>query len=303
MRKWLNAYFDFSKQEFNGLLVLIVLIVLISATPYLYSFVTPEPDNSVAEQLAIKRFVLPVNKSSVFNSRKLKYNVKTEHHYSLFVFDPNTINVDDWQRLGLSFKQSAAILKYLEKGGKFRNVEDLKKMYTITEKMYERLSPYVRIEDKYAGNTKVPEKSFKNNVNSPVSRARKIIEMNGADSAALIEIKGIGPAFPRRIIKYRERIGGFYKKEQLLEVFGLDSVKYEEIRNQVTVDDQKLKRINVNAARLEDFNGHPYIRYKQVNAIIEYRKQHGNYSNIADLNKVAILDPETVERLAPYLTF
>ena len=176
-------------------------------------------------------------------------------------------------------------------------------MYTITEKMYERLSPYVRIEDKYAGNTKVPEKSFKNNVNSPVSSARKIIEMNGTDSLALIEIKGIGPAFARRIIKYRERIGGFYKKEQLLEVFGLDSVKYEEIRNQVTVDDQKLKRINVNAARLGDFNGHPYIRYEQVNAIIEYRKQHGNYSNIADLNKVAILDPETVEPLAPYLTF
>jgi len=46
-----------------------------------------------------------------------------------------------------------------------------------------------------------------------------------------------------------------------------------------------------------------FIRYKQVNATIEYRKQHGNYSNIADLNKVAILNRETVECLAPYLTF
>jgi DNA uptake protein ComE-like DNA-binding protein len=303
MRKWLNAYFDFSKQEFNGLLVLIVLIVLISATPYLYRFLKTEPDNFVAEQLAIKRLILPVKKPTVFNNRKSKYNAKNEHHYSLFEFDPNTIKVDEWQRLGLSFKQSAAILKYLEKGGKFRKAEDLKKMYTITEKMYERLSPYVRIEDKYAGNTKVPEKNFKNNAQNPISREHKIIEINGADSAALIEVKGIGPAFARRIIKYRERIGGFYKKEQLLEVFGLDSVKYDEIRNQVSVDDQKLKRINVNAAGIEDFKGHPYIRYKQVNAIIEYRKQHGNYSNIADLNKVAILDPETVGRLAPYLTF
>nr|WP_294877198.1 helix-hairpin-helix domain-containing protein [uncultured Pedobacter sp.] len=303
MRKWLNAYFDFSKQEFNGLLVLIVLIVLISATPYLYRFLKPEPDNFVTEQLAIKRLILPVKKSAVFNDGKLKYNAKKEHHYSLFVFDPNTINVDDWQRLGLSFKQSAAILKYLEKGGKFRKAEDLKKMYTITEKMYERLSPYVRIEDKYTENTKVPEKNFKNNAQNPISREQKIIEINGADSTALIEVKGIGPAFAMRIIKYRERIGGFYRKEQLLEVFGLDSVKYDEIRSQVYVDDQKLKRINVNAARIEDFKGHPYIRYKQINAIIEYRKQHGNYSNIADLNKVAILDPETVGRLAPYLTF
>ncbi|ETZ19853.1 helix-hairpin-helix domain-containing protein [Pedobacter sp. V48] len=84
----------------------------------------------------------------------------------------------------------------------------------------------------------MPEKNFKSNAKSPVSREHKIIELKGADSAALIEVEVIGWAFARRIIKYRERIGGFYKKEQLLEVFGLDSVKYDEIRNQVSADDQ-----------------------------------------------------------------
>lgn len=109
--------------------------------------------------------------------------------------------------------------------------------------------------------------------------------------------------FANRIIKYRERIGGFYKKEQLMEVFGLDSVKYEEIKDQIVIDLTKLKRINVNTAEFADFKNHPYIRYKQVNALIQYRKQHGNYSNIADLNKVAILNQETINRLAAYLEF
>jgi competence ComEA-like helix-hairpin-helix protein len=86
-------------------------------------------------------------------------------------------------------------------------------------------------------------------------------------------------------------------------VFGLDSAKFEEIKNQISVNASELKMININTAKLEDFKGHPYVRYKQVNAIIEYRKQHGNYSNIADLNKVAILSQEMIERLAPYLTF
>lgn len=302
MRKWLNDYFDFSKREFNGLLVLVMLIILITATPYLYRFLRSEPDNSIAEQLTIKRLKLTAKKSTALKNRKVNDNIKKDRKYSLFLFDPNTIDTDEWQRLGLSFKQSSAILRYLEKGGKFRKAEDLKKMYTITDKMYERLLPYVRIKNKY-GEAKSSVKNFNVKVGNPGFRQERVIEINEADSATLTVIRGIGPAFAKRIIKYRERIGGFYRKEQLREVFGLDSAKYEEIKAQISVDDQKLKRVNINIAKLEDFKGHPYIRYKQINAIIEYRKQHGNYSNIADLNKVAILDPETVERLAPYLNF
>lgn len=299
MRKLLNAYFDFSKREFNGLIVLIVLTLLISAIPYLYKYVNPEADDSLDEQLEIKRLSSQIKKTTTFRKAELKRSVKNDVQHSLFLFDPNTINIDDWQRLGLSFKQSTAILKYLAKGGRFRKVEDLKKMYTITEKMYTKLYPYVRIESK---NEIKPVKSFNNRIEYVVPKG-KIIEINGADSIALIQIKGIGASFAKRIMKYRERVGGFYKKEQLLEVFGLDSAKFDEIKNQISVNTSDLKLININTAQLEDFKGHPYIRYKQVNAIIEYRKQHGNYSNIADLNKVAILNQETVERLAPYLTF
>lgn len=301
MRKLLNTYFDFSKREFNGLIFLIVLIILISAIPYIYEYVNSEEDNSGIEHLAIKQLSLPVKSTSV-KGVKLKQSLKNEVQHSLFLFDPNTINVDDWQKLGLSFKQSAAILKYLAKGGRFRKVEDLQKMYTINEKMYNRLQPYVRIESNDVGNELKPLKSFDRKSENVIHKL-KIIEINGADSITLIQIKGIGASFAKRIIKYRDRIGGFYEKEQLLEVFGLDSAKFEEIKDQIFVNTNRLKMININTAGLEDFKGHPYVRYKQVNAIIEYRKQHGNYSNIADLNKVAILTPELVKRLAPYLTF
>ncbi|NRF39846.1 ComEA family DNA-binding protein [Pedobacter foliorum] len=299
MRKLLNAYFDFSKREFNGLMVLIVLILMISAIPYIYEYVNPEEDNSEIEHLAIKRLSLPIKKTTAFRKANLKHRVKNEVKHSLFLFDPNTINADDWQRLGLSFKQSAAILKYLAKGGRFRKVEDLQKMYTINEKMYAKIYPYVRIE---SSDEIKPVKKFNNKTAYAVPK-EIVIEINEADSATLTQIKGIGASFAKRIIKYKERVGGFYKKEQLLEVFGLDSAKFEEIKGQISVNANGLKMININTAKLEDFKGHPYIRYKQVNAIIEYRKQHGNYSNIADLNKVAIVSQDMIERLAPYLTF
>src|SRR5690349_21560657 len=130
MRKLLNAYFDFSKGEFNGLIALIVLVVLIAVTPDVYRFIMPEPEDPVIEQLAVKRLEFGVKQPRRFNDRRVtKENPKKERSYSLFPFDPNTINIDDWQKLGLSFKQSAAIIKYLEKGGKFRKAEDLQKMY------------------------------------------------------------------------------------------------------------------------------------------------------------------------------
>ncbi|WEK20072.1 MAG: helix-hairpin-helix domain-containing protein [Candidatus Pedobacter colombiensis] len=301
MKKWLAVYFGFTKREFNGLMTLVVLIGLIMSFPYIYGLIKQEEQVTEGEVQAVLELAL---------LEKKKLNNRKEHHAeprtvkrraSLFTFDPNTISVAEWVKLGLSAKQAEAILKYRVKGGKFRKHSDLRKMYTISEQMYERLEPYIRIGNDLESSLVLTAKVYTKRV--PIKSAPVIIEVNGADTTELDQIKGIGMTFANRIIKYRERIGGFYKKEQLMEVFGLDSVKYEEIKDQVVIDVSKLKKINVNTAELADFKNHPYIRYKQVNALIQYRKQHGNYSNIADLNKVAILNQETINRLAAYLEF
>lgn len=312
MKNWLNTYFAFSKREFNGLLTLIVLIVLISVVPYTYGLIMPGPDDSSAEQRAIKKLIL--NEVPALNYSGEKQVFKEAHPataHSLFYFDPNTASPMDWQKLGLSAKQSASIIKYVAKGGKFRKREDLQKLYVISNDMYKKLAPFVQIAvtaDKNIADLKLDGAVKYGGVQDhgrPEYKKSKstIIEVNGADSAALDLIRGIGPAFASRIIKYRERIGGFYNKEQLMEVFGLDSVKYNEIKSQIAINQALIRKININTAAFTDFKDHPYIRYKQVNALIEYRKQHGNYSNIAELNKVAVLDHETIVRLAPYLTF
>ncbi len=301
MKKWLTERFDLSKREFNGLLVLLLLIVIINLIPKAYSlwFLA---DDEVEQQE--DTHVMSLSDSSSYHAAASELNeqrrVKTSAPVPFF-FDPNTIGILAWQQLGLSSHQAAAILKYRSKGGQFRKVEDLQKMYTISELMYRKLAPYVRISQPKVNRKTFPMPSFRSGAKP--KRELKLIEINSADSAKLEEISGIGQAFARRILKYRERLGGFYKKEQLLEVYGLDSLKYEEIKMQVDIDLEKLKRININIAVMEDFKNHPYIRYKQVNAVIQYRKQHGNYSNIADLNKVAILDKETIERMVPYLIF
>lgn len=302
MKKWLDAYFGFSRKEFNGLMVLIALILLVMLVPYVYRmFETSMPITEAEKQAVLKLALEAHGKPGIKEGSNPHFKEKYKHKTELFMFDPNAIGQPDWERLGLSPKHASAILRYVKNGGRFKNKEDLQKMYTISKAMYDKLSPYVRIASNLSVFSELRPKHFENH--GYAKRASILVELNGADTTALDKIRGIGMAFANRIIKYRERIGGFYKKEQLMEVFGLDSLKYNEIKDQVEIDVSGIKKINVNTAGFEDFKNHPYIRYKQVNALIQYRKQHGNYSNIADLNKVAVFSQETIDRLAAYLEF
>jgi competence protein ComEA len=304
MRKWLNNYFEFSRKEFNGLIVLLILLAGVSVFPMVYRALRPQELPTAEEQLAVLKFAMANQPEEHKKPEPRIFSAKgyPERRKSvLFYFDPNVIDIDDWQKLGLSEKQAQAILNYRLKGGVFRKKADLQKMYTISPQLYNLLEPYVQIAGTEHQVLQTTEIGSVTQVSGP--KEFKLIELNGADTLELDQIKGIGKVFARRIVAYRVRIGGFHKKEQLMEVFGIDSLKYNEVKNQVTINPDKLKKININTAELADFKSHPYIRYKQVNALIQYRKQHGNYSNIADLNKVAILTPEIIGRLAPYLTF
>lgn len=305
IRKWLNNYFQFSKREFNGLLVLIVLIGMIALFPTVYRILVPLKEPTVEEQLAMLKLELarePERAEARSGKQRAYSGLPEKRKSTLFYFDPNSISSEGWQDLGLSPKQAQAILNYRIKGGVFRLPSDLRKMYTISPELYEQLEPYVQIVpvekilDHGTDHRDRPAQNF------PV-KEKVVVALNTADTLELDRIRGIGKVFARRIVAYRERIGGFYKKEQLMEVFGIDSLKYEEIKGQVSVDPALLRKIHINTALAADFNRHPYLRYQQVNAVIAYRKQHGNYGNIADLNKVVILTPELIEKLAPYLIF
>lgn len=299
MRIWLNKYFGFSKGEFNGLVLLIVIIILLKSLTVIYNYYTPVEKDDTNLLASIQKLSI-TNEESYYHVRD-KVEVSNNKTVSkLFKFDPNTITAGDWQMLGLSLKQAQSIVNYRNKGGRFYKPEDLQRMYTISPEMYKKLLPYVEIENQNQAHLK---KDFQYDKKEYVKKATVVVEINQADSAVLDQIKGIGPAFATRILKYRERLGGFCKKEQLMEVYGLDSVKYAEIKDQISVNPTSLRTININTANFNALKSSPYLSYKQINAIIQYRKQHGNYSGANDLKKIAILTPQVIDKLLPYLTF
>lgn len=129
------------------------------------------------------------------------------------------------------------------------------------------------------------------------------VDINSADTAALQQLYGIGPAFALRIVKYRNLLGGFTRKEQLLEVYGMDAERYNGFADHVTVDRSKVRKIDINTATVDQLKRHPYLDYYQARAIVDYRKQGVVYRNAEDLLKVNLIDDATLTKLEGYIQY
>lgn len=281
MKSQIKNYLSITKKEWNGLVVLVVLIVLVSVAPYIYRLWHKDTlinFNQFDKDAAMFAGTAGYQSDSTINSK--------DPHPTLFNFNPNHLPDKKWLKLGLSHHQIDVLKHYEAKGGHFYRKEDVQKIYSITTEDYKRLEPYIQLpgDDKTSGKTAVTE-------------------INHADSAALITLKGIGPAYAMRIIRYRDKLGGFYKKEQLKEVFGIDEEHYLLIDKQVKVNPASIKKLNINKATFDDLRRYPYLSYKQINAIISYRNEHGDYDSFDDLKDIAILDEATLRKIRPYWVF
>ena len=130
-----------------------------------------------------------------------------------------------------------------------------------------------------------------------------VIELNSADSAKLTELQGIGSSFARRIVSYRKRLGGFVNKEQLKEVFGMDDDRYAEMQAQVSVDPSQIQKIHINKVDFDGLKHFPYLTFKQRNAIVQFREQHGDYASLNDMRNIALMNDEILRKIEPYIDF
>ena len=113
---------------------------------------------------------------------------------------------------------------------------------------------------------------------------------------------GIGSKLAQRITAFRDKLGGFYKIEQVAETFGLPDSTFQKIKPRLSVNSSAIKKYNINTVTVDEMKTHPYIRYAIANAIIQYRNQHGNFSNVADVKKIMIIDETIFAKISPYLT-
>ena len=288
MKSHIKNYLAVSKKEWNGMVVLVILIALVLALPYAYQLFAK--DTTKINEKDFDKAVALLSKIKADSSADKTPSDEKLANPVLFDFNPNNLSEAQWKQLGLSERQIKIIKNYVSKGGHFYSNTDLQKIYGITPDDYKRLEPYIDIPQK--------EEYVSNKL-----KAGATVEINAADSAKLTEVRGIGPSFAMRIIRYRDRLGGFCQKEQLKDVYGVDSAKYAEIKDQLTINPAVVTKLKINSISFESLRQFPYLTYKQVNAVIEYRTQHGNYNSINDIAAIAIITPEILHKIEPYLSF
>ena len=308
--KAFTHYFELNRTERRGIFVLLVLLLGLLIFRYSFTYFIPSPilqisQSERAEMAALfkrQKDDLAINDGNAQNFKKSYTAPTPDNEQSVQIklsnFDPNTASLDDFRTLGMTTKLAKTIIHYRDKGGQFRKKEDLHKIYGMNDLIYDRLAPYIQLPEKSMHKTE-----YANNFNQTPRKIHENIkvELNAADSEQMLQIRGIGPSFAGRILKYRRRLGGFQKKSQLLEVWGLDSQKYHEIENQIIINPQNATGIDINHCTFDDLKHFPYLRYKQSNAIIRYREQHGAFHSANELSNIYALDTATIRKVTPYI--
>lgn len=247
------------------------------------------------------------------------YDKNDKKAYKTFNFDPNTASVEQFEALGLPKFIAERIEKYRSKGGKFRKKEDFAKIYGLLPDTYERLEPYITLPSADDESLRTPQAeatATERNINSliiekptePKEMTTKTnlkqpirFDLNTGDTTDFMRIKGIGSGYAKRIIKFREMLGGFASAEQVKETYGLPPETVDELLKYAFVK-SGVRKLKINQLSLTDFR-HPYIKYFQAKVIIAYRDQHGPFKNAEDLKQVKILDETTLLKLLPYIEF
>jgi len=309
LNQWAKDALTFNKRDRIGMFLFVVAVS--------GSLLLPRMFSKQQEALALKQDSVLVMAMDTLverqaNRKDFSHDQKDDYSYryetsqgksftngELFYFDPNTASLNDWQRLGLNEKTSRTILKYVSKGGKFYKPEDLQKIWGMPEGFYERVKAYVTITSvrktypSYSDNKPVFERE---------ERKPAVVQINEADTSALIALPGIGSKLSARIIAFREKLGGFYSVDQIGETYGLPDSTFQKIKARLQVDGSNIRKINVNTATKDELKAHPYIRWNLANAIVEYRNQHGAFKSLEDLKNIVLIDEATFNKINHYLS-
>ncbi len=294
LKAWLRVFFGLSRGETNGLLILLPLLCLVV-------FVVPAYRN-----WSIRQERLYTEEINVLDSLWLAWHQKDlpeERAIEAFVFNPNTASIDEFTDLGFTQYSATRIENYRKAGGKFFVKRDLLKIYGMDSSLFTQLYDFIDLPEERHFNAPRTEFEKRPDFTPQTKKPFENFNLNEADTAQLKRIYGIGNTLSVRIIKYRDRLGGFTSMNQLYEVYGLDSVVVVELASKSFIAADYLPdKIYINQATEKELAAHPYISYSLAKALTTYRFQHGNFQAVEDVRKIVLVDETLYQKIKPYLS-
>ncbi len=299
IKAWIRVVFGFSQTETNAFIILLplMLLIILSEPVYQTYLVSDKPDN-LRDHRVLDSLMSAWQWDDTMSTRSATLRTADNRRAStLFAFDPNVATEEQFVELGIPKRIASGIMKYRNKGGKFRIRSDFRKVYGLDSLLFLKLKPFIQLPEKY------PRDTARFVARRDIPKVVITFDLNLADTTQLATIYGIGPATARRIVNYRTALGGFLNHDQLHEVWGMDSSVVRRLAEKTVIEAAFTpEKLAINQKNEQELGRHPYIRTKLARAIVNYRFQHGNFVAVDDLKKIALIDEKAFLRIKPYIT-
>ena len=289
-KKVLREYFAFPKKERRAIWVLFILWLILLCIQVIQSNFFNFQNN-----YSYKIIVNEELKKSDEVKLQEQFKNRTQNSFYKKKSYFNYVTTDDLLKRGIAKDAAMKIISLKENGLKIYTIEDLEKLSGVDTASKNILKKILHF---------YPSKKYfnVNPTHTNIEKPNINININTADTSELDLLKGISFATASRVLRYKERLGGYINKEQLKEVWGMDSNTYEILIANTIIEQNSQKHININKADLKTLGSHPYIGYKLAKLIINYRTQHGDYVTVRDLLKIHVMNEEIFAKIEPYIS-
>ena len=281
-----RSHFWYNKDQRNGILLLILLILVFQS---IYFFVDFSDDEVILQKDELSRYQAHIDSIKSIQKKNIEYKV--------YPFNPNYITDFKGYQLGMRVDEIDRLLKFRTSGKFVNTAAEFQKVTKVSDSLLKQISPYFKFPEWVSRSNKANKAINKKDKNIPVR------ELNTVTENDLREINGVGEKLAKRIIAYRKLIGGFSFDDQLYEVYYLNNDVADKILNNFKVLKKPIiNRININDASFKEVLHLPYIDYSLTKKIFNYRDEVKELKNMEELKKIDSFPLDKFDRIALYLT-
>jgi len=291
----LKSHFSFSKQERSGIFFLLLIIVTLQVVFYVMNYAFSPMEGKVV-----------IDKETQAKFDALKQKSQEKDSIRIFPFNPNFISDYKGYTLGMSLEEINRLHAFRAQHEFVNNADEFQKVTLVSDSLLQVISPYFKFPE-WTNNKSTNHKrtSTLRNQKDLITENDKfqVYDLNNATAEDLKTVNGIGDKLSARIVKFRDRLGGFLLDDQLNDVYGLEpEVVVRTLEKFQVLSRPSIKKININSATVDEIAKLIYIRYNVATNIVEYREINGSISSFNELTKIVDFPVDKIHRIELYLS-
>ncbi|SHH00670.1 ComEA family DNA-binding protein [Flagellimonas flava] len=281
----MKSHLRFNKQERSGIFFLVSLVVVLQGIYLLW-------DGNPVETSG---FALNETEQTLIDS--LKNAQPSEHKLTMYPFNPNYISDYKGYTLGISPEELDRLFVYRREGKFVNSKKEFQAVTKVSDSLLAAISPYF----KFASKNQRYNKSYKER--RKLEPTKRVKDINSATAEELKAIYGIGDKLSARIIKFRDRLGGFLVDDQVLDVYGLEPQVAQRVLDKFKVlQPPKISKININKATVDELSRLVYINHAMAREIVRLRMEKGKIESFEELFNLNEFPINKIERIKLYLS-